>query len=359
VPVRILARSGGAESGVRELATTRPARCRARRRGALLAGCWRADLDPPVRGGCWFWSSSRARSRAFAPLRGTSHFLLLVQEKVTKEKDTPVSRSRASIEVEASSHPWSSNLPAHPCAGARRGEAVLRLIPPRPCAARHDRAGANSHIHVLEHARLAPGPGSAARREPNGDPKSEEQQQQHAVASLGVRRAQRCRWAKNEARAAAGNIEVSFGSTALESPSFPPSSAGIRRGKARMSEAMDGRGRPLRGYAFASLGRAGRRIPSNAGNPARSLRGAGNPGCPFSWLLLFGQAKRSDSCPGGARTPLILISKANTTRPAKADQDPPSCSRLAGDSDAPAMARQAYPAVECRWRMKKPASRKP
>ena len=37
-------------------------------------------------------------------------------------------------------------------------------------------------------------------------------------------------------------------------PVGAPSSAGIRRGKARMSEAMDGRVR------------AGRRIPSNAGN---------------------------------------------------------------------------------------------
>jgi hypothetical protein len=52
-----------------------------------------------------------------------------------------------------------------------------------------------------------------------------------------------------------------------------------------MSERMDARVR------------AGRRILGNAGHPARFLRGAGNPGCPFSWLLLFGQAKRSDSWP--------------------------------------------------------------
>jgi len=103
--------------------------------------------------------------------------------------------------------------------------------------------------------------------------------------------------------------------------------------KARMSEAMDGRARPLRGYALGrlrvyaglrpddSLGRAGRRIPSNAGARKKQAKhcfaptsartrmcgqaGApgmaacrflqqsltGNPGCPFSCLLLFGQAR--------------------------------------------------------------------
>ena len=71
------------------------------------------------------------------PFGATSHFLLLAQEKVTKEKGTPVSR--------------------------RADEA--RTV---PCAARHDRAGPNSHIHVLKHAGLSPGPGSAARHEPMG-----------------------------------------------------------------------------------------------------------------------------------------------------------------------------------------------
>jgi hypothetical protein len=300
--------------------------------GALPAewGACRAGLGPPGRGGWCSAVSSRSRSKskskAFTALRAASHFLLLVQEKVTKEKGTPVSRSRVPIEVEASIRPWCHNRPAHPCAGARRGEAVLRLSPPRPCAAHHDRAGATersegvaakrptSHIHVLEHARLAPGPVSAARREPNGDPKSQEQEQQHAIASLGFRRAQRCRATHGTATEAASLIEASSGFSllALQSPSFPPSSAGIRRGKARMFEHMDVR-----------VG-AGRRIPSNAGHPARCARGAGNPGGPFSWLLLFGQAKRSDSCPEGARKPLLLIQEGKSKRPAPADQAPPS-----------------------------------
>jgi len=211
-------------------------------------------------------STSTSTSKAFAPLRGTSHFLLLVQEKVTKEKDTPVSR--------------------------RAGGAGAV-----PCAARQYRAGPNSHIHVLKHAGLSPGPGSAARREPNGGPKSQQQrqqqrqqqqrQQERAVASLGYRRAKRCRWAMSEAGETSSKIEACSGSSAVQSPFFPPSSAGIRRGKARMSEAMDGRVR------------AGRRIPSNAGHGARSLRDTGNPGCPSLWLLSLGQARESDSLPEG------------------------------------------------------------
>jgi hypothetical protein len=198
-----------------------------------------------MRGACCRSSGSRSRptSTAFAPLRGKSHFLLLAQEKVTKEKGTPVSRSRVPIEVEASIRPWCNNRPAHPCAGARRGEAVLRLSPPRPCAARQNRAGATergvgtqsradaqaaegvaakrptSAIHGLEHARLAPGPGCAARREPNGGFQSEEQEQEQAVASLGLLRAKRCRTASGGAKEAEAMNKASFCFSLLALPS--------------------------------------------------------------------------------------------------------------------------------------------
>ncbi len=36
--------------------------------------------------------NSEIKIKSFRALRAASHFLLLVQEKVTKEKDTPVSR---------------------------------------------------------------------------------------------------------------------------------------------------------------------------------------------------------------------------------------------------------------------------
>jgi len=170
----------------------------------------------------------------------------------------------------------------------------------------------------------------------------------------------------NEARLAASQFDAGFALFALQSPSFPPSSAGSRREKARMLEHMDVRGRPLRGYAFALLGRAGRRIPSNAGARRKQAKHcfaptsartrmsgqvgapgtaacrfvqrspiAGNPGGPSLWLLSLGQARESDSLPEGQRKLLmliltlilILILKRKTNRPAPADQDPPYTSQ--------------------------------
>jgi hypothetical protein len=77
-------------------------------------------------------AKAKAKAKAFTALRAASYFLLLVQENVTKEKDTP--------------------------------SRTARMKP-----ARCPRAGANSAIHGLKHGRLSPEPGSAARCETNGD----------------------------------------------------------------------------------------------------------------------------------------------------------------------------------------------
>jgi hypothetical protein len=84
----------------------------------LLRAFRRADLDPPMRGGWVCCLSSRARSRAFTALRAASHFLLLAQEKVTKEKGTP-------------DFPWRAKSARH---ALRCSESVGRRELAHPCA---------------------------------------------------------------------------------------------------------------------------------------------------------------------------------------------------------------------------------
>jgi hypothetical protein len=73
-------------------------------------------------------------------------------------------------------------------------------------------------------------------------------------------------------------------------PCVAPSSAGSRRGKAWMFEAMDGRARPLRGYVSLSLEHAGRRVPSNAGHRHRAAMPARQSG---RLSLYFSLARRA------------------------------------------------------------------
>ena len=126
----------------------------------------------------------RPALRPSGRLRRSASLLLgscLPKEKSPRERAPRISRPLVSFSVEASSHPWSSRLPAHPCAGARRGEAALRSSPPRPSVAQNPSAGAtersegvaakrpSARIHALKHARLSPPDSSATRRKMNGD----------------------------------------------------------------------------------------------------------------------------------------------------------------------------------------------
>ena len=80
------------------------------------------------------WRFRREQELSDIPSGCPSSFLLLVQEKGTKEKDPRVSRRH-------------------------------RYAAPVPCATRRLRAGANSAIHGLEQSRLSPEVGCVARRD--------------------------------------------------------------------------------------------------------------------------------------------------------------------------------------------------
>ena len=95
----------------------------------------------------FFRLDGRRQKLSAIPSGCPSYFLLLAQEKVTKEKGTPASHSLGDA------------------------QAV-------PCAARHQPAGANSRIHALEQSHLFPVDGCAARCESMGEVKAEEQEQE-------------------------------------------------------------------------------------------------------------------------------------------------------------------------------------
>src|SRR5690606_31042475 len=92
----------------------------------------------PANGPCFLRTSQskikvKIKSVSFRPSAEPRHFSLTRQREVTKRKATRLPRR-------------------HCCAVSV------------PCATRHLRAGANSHIHGLEHARLSPEAGCVARR---------------------------------------------------------------------------------------------------------------------------------------------------------------------------------------------------
>jgi hypothetical protein len=84
-------------------------------------------------GACVVACTIKFKSVSFRPAAGPSYFSLPRQREVTKRKATPLTRR-------------------HCCAM------------PVPCATRHLRAGVNSAIHGLGHARLSPEAGCVARR---------------------------------------------------------------------------------------------------------------------------------------------------------------------------------------------------
>lgn len=111
-----------------------------------------SSLSPACGGEGWgeggfFRLGGRRQKLSAIPSGCPSYFLLLAQEKVTKEKGTPASHSLGDA------------------------QAV-------PCAARHQPAGANSRIHALEQSHLFPVDGCAARCESMGEVKAEEQEQE-------------------------------------------------------------------------------------------------------------------------------------------------------------------------------------
>jgi len=206
-----------------------------------------------------------SKSISERPSGAPSYFLLLVQEKVAKEKDTPRPRLPGILPSRCASG-FRGSLKARPCTCselARILRATLRAHPP----ARRRGRGAPLAAFLAATARFDNGLASAD---------SIALGREAAVKSL---RKHLPAWV----------------------PYLAPSSAGSRREKARMFEAMDGvLGRCA--AAFAALGRAGRRIPSNAGDRLREAQPARDPGAlSFGYFSLDKQRKAARGAEGAPK----------------------------------------------------------
>ena len=193
------------------------------------------------------------------PAVGPSHFSLRAQREVTKRKGT-------------------------------RGSCSAHSVSAVPCVARNPAAGANSHIPVLEHARLSLPDCCATRPEQRG------------VARGKPSQGRMPRFATTRLRSeAAARMAASWG---------PCRSAGGWR------NSPQGRAHDARVF-FASTRRCCRKTPQAerelAGQDARRAAGLG---WPFSWLLLFGHTKRSNSGRPqvGLKASLIKAGRSNARR---------------------------------------------
>lgn len=169
-----------------------------------------------------------------------SYFLLLAQEKVTKEKGTPASHSLGDA------------------------QAV-------PCAARHQPAGANSRIHALEQSHLFPVDGCAARCESMGEVKAEEQEQEQGHV-------------QPSRRAFVGIVPSRAVAYAFD---FQPPS------ERRATQPASGERRACSSAWMREFAPArSRRVAQGTGAAQRRRRDVGSR---FFWLLFFGDAKKSNS----------------------------------------------------------------
>ncbi len=198
------------------------------------------------------------RARAFVPLRGASHFLLLAQEKVTKEKGTPDFPPRArsargalrcseSVGRRELGHPWPRTCAPFPAGFLRysaENERGFKARSQEPAS-----ISAAASLASLSRVWLR-----CAR---------------HQLSEAGVA------VAPAVAPAVASAVAVGF-----QGPHrLVPSSGARAGGKARMFEHMDVRVR------------AGPVMVSSAGYRAGLFPRGARLGCPSLWLLSLGQAR--------------------------------------------------------------------
>jgi hypothetical protein len=173
------------------------------------------------------WDQEPEQELSSRPSGGPSYFSLLAQREVTKRKGTPASRPPG-ILPSGFAIGLRVFAAAHPCAGAKMARIVRATLRADPPAARR-LAGAPLRGHRGRAERAAP----LRRRD-------------HAPA-----------------RGAAKELRKRH---CAPFPCVAPSNAAADRGKARMSEAMDGRVR------------AGRSVASSAGHGARAASDARQSG---------------------------------------------------------------------------------
>ena len=302
---------------------------------------WRADLDPPLRGG-WF---ARPKCKIKSLLCAARSESLLCTSGILP------SALRAAFGVRprscsARACPMRSNQEkGHPGFPAPRKERARGTLRCSESVGRRDRAQRRRRLRSsrcraaaeLAHPcaqTCAPFPAGffrySAENERGFIAKSQELASFHATASLAPLMGVWPRCARHQVNEA----EASF------APAFAPAVAvAVARGcrswllgspSARAEQRSQGRGKGahVRGHGWPSSRRPGhgeqRRVP-------RELypRGA-RLGCPSLWLLSLGQARESDSLPrrGTKAFDVDVAFGQQHNHPAMADQDPPSNSSL-------------------------------
>jgi hypothetical protein len=280
-----------------------------------------------MRGGCSCsrCSGSRSRSKAFTALRAASHFLLLAQEKVTKEKGPPDFPRRSLCERRALrcsesvgrrelGHPWPRTCAPFPAGFLRYSAGKTGT----------DERKAKSHSSLRSRQLLHP----------------------PFLSLRGIAALAECRAKRRRALAFALRSEIPH----------------LARAEQRSQDREQGA--HVRGHGWPSSRRPGHGEQRRA--PRRLHRRGARLGCPSLWLLSLGQARESDSCPEGARKLLILILililKRVSKRPVPTDQNRPTRFRLRPSArlatrppSAPARAAPTRP--ECRPPSPAPAAR--
>jgi hypothetical protein len=241
-------------------------------RGCAFTCLQRADLDFRSEAFTRHGQEIGPKSNAFTRLRRASHFPLLAQRKVTKGKGTPASApiglrpigplrcssptgrqtTRPSLASNSLPFPDGRLRSSALLQGTRRSRAKHALRVPRQCCR-------CLCAVVLRYLRTSGG-GVLLSFDRLG-------------TSGG---APRTSYTRSIARRRRRAMDI-------DSPAEAPRSAAGHRGKANCL-------RPGMAELFA-----GRWPASTAGNRSGKARSARMPGCPFLWLLSFGQAKESDS----------------------------------------------------------------
>ncbi len=301
----------------------------------------RADLDPPLRDGWFACRACRCRADLVPPSRGgwlacrqqdqlqnhnqdqhqtlsrpfgaTSHFLLLAQEKVTKEKGTP-DFPRSDFVARISKQPSLERSPARTSlCGSSSGRSSASQLPssPQRCSesvGRRDRAQRRRRLRssrcraAAERAHpcaqtCAPFPAGffrySAENKRGFRTKSQEPASITGAASLASLVSEWHRCARHRLSEAAVAV----------APAVALGFWGPHSARAEQRSQGRGKGAHVRAHGCASSRRPGhgeqRREPREL-HP----RGA-RLGCPSLWLLSLGQARESDSRPEGARKLLL------------------------------------------------------
>ena len=221
------------------------------------AGVQSVSVRPEVGGSCVAGLMEKSKSVSLRPTGAPSHFSLRAQREVTTRKGT-------------------------------RGSCSAHSVSAVPCATRHPRAGANSAIHGLGHARLAPAADCVARHE-HGRLRGE---MLGDIATVFPR---------------LGVVEAKL------RPGWPPSGAPASQRTAGGTARTDAHRR----CACCSIGtRMYRRATPEAEREleGQDARRATGPGWPSLWLLSLGHSRESDSGRPQVGLKALLGSRIDTPR---------------------------------------------